>query len=107
MLRKKNDILLKSAFEEAFPDLLRFYFADADKIFDMKKEPVFLDKELSELFPELEKQGGNRFVDMLAKVFLEDGKEEWVLVHIEIQGSNDKSFAESMFQYWYRIYDHL
>lgn len=105
MLRKKNDILLKSAFEEAFPDLLRFYFADADKIFDMKKEPVFLDKELSELFPELEKQGGNRFVDMLAKVFLEDGKEEWVLVHIEIQGSNDKSFAERMFQYWYRIYD--
>lgn len=105
MLRKKNDILLKSAFEEAFPDLLRFCFAKADQIFDMKKEPVFLDKELSELFPELEKQGGNRFVDMLAKVFLKDGKEEWILVHIEIQGSKDKNFAGRMFQYWHRIYD--
>ena len=105
MPRRKDDILLKSAFEEAFPDLLRFCFADADEIFDMRKDFVFLDKELSELFPELEKQGGNRFVDMLVKVFLKNGKEEWILVHIEIQGANDKNFAERMFQYWYRIYD--
>lgn len=61
MPRRKNDILLKSAFEETFPDLLRFCFGDADDIFNMKKDCVFLDKELSELFPELEKQGGNRF----------------------------------------------
>lgn len=105
MPRRKDDILLKSAFEEAFPDLLRFCFADADDIFDMEKGVVFLDKELSELFPELEKQGGNRFVDMLVKVFLKNGNEEWILVHIEIQGGSDKNFAERMFQYWYRIYD--
>lgn len=105
MLRRKDDILLKSAFEEAFPDLLHFCFANADDIFDMGKDFVFLDKELSELFPELEKQGGNRFVDMLVKAFLKNGKEEWILVHIEIQRANDKNFAERMFQYWYRIYD--
>lgn len=105
MSRRKDDILLKSAFEEAFPDLLRFCFADADDILDMEKGFVFLDKELSELFPELEKQGGNRFVDMLVKAFLKNGKEEWILVHIEIQGGSDKDFAERMFQYWYRIYD--
>jgi hypothetical protein len=70
----------------------------------MEKGVVFLDKELSELFPELEKQGGNRFVDMLVKVFLKNGNEEWILVHIEIQGGSDKNFAERMFQYWYRIY---
>lgn len=105
MPRRKNDILLKSAFEETFPDLLRFCFANSDDIFGMKKDCVFLDKELSELFPELEKKGGNRFVDMLVKVFLKNGKEEWILVHIEIQGTNDKHFAERMFQYWYRIYD--
>ena len=105
MPRRKDDILLKSAFEETFPDLLRFCFANANEIFDIKKDFVFLDKELSELFPELEKQGGNRFVDMLVKVFLKNGKEECILVHIEIQGGNDKNFAERMFQYWYRIYD--
>lgn len=97
MLRRKDDILLKSAFEETFPDLLRFYFAGADEIFEMNKDFEFLDKELSEVFPELEKDGGNRYVDMLVKAFLKNGKEEWILVHVEIQKTNDKFFAERMF----------
>lgn len=32
--RRKDDILLKAAFEEAFPFLLRFFFPEADKVFD-------------------------------------------------------------------------
>ncbi|MFT4019554.1 MAG: hypothetical protein QM668_21500 [Agriterribacter sp.] len=105
MPRKKDDALLKAAFEELFPYLLRFCFSDADKVFDFRKGFVFLDKELTELFPELKKQGGSRFVDMLVKTFLKNGKEEWILVHIEIQGGSAKNFPKRMFQYWYRIYD--
>ena len=102
--RKKDDVLLKAAFEEIFPHLLRYCFPDADKVFDFRKGFVFLDKELTELFPELKKQGGSRFVDMLVKTFLKNGKEEWILVHIEIQGGSTKGFPKRMFQYWYRIY---
>lgn len=104
-MRKKNDILLKSAFEEAFPDLLRFFFDDADNIFNMSRGFEFMDKELSELFPELEKQGGSRFVDMLVKTFLGSGDEEWILIHIEIEAVAGKNFAKRMFQYYYRILD--
>ncbi|KAA6438743.1 hypothetical protein FEM33_15925 [Dyadobacter flavalbus] len=104
-MRKKNDILLKSAFEEAFPDLLRFFFKDADTAFNMSRGFEFLDKELHELFPELEKQGGSRFVDMLVKVFTNDGGEKYMLIHIEIQAQNDPNFSKRMFQYFYRIYD--
>ena len=104
-MRKKNDILLKSAFEEAFPDLLRFFFKDADNIFDIERGFQFMDKELNELFPELEKQGGSRFVDMLAKTYLKNGEEEWILAHLEIQDKNDKDFSKRMHHYWYRIYD--
>lgn len=104
-MRKKNDILLKSAFEEAFPDLLRFFFDDADNIFKMEGGFQFMDKELSELFPELEKQGGSRFVDMLVKTFLRSGEEEWILIHIEIEAIAGKDFAKRMFQYYYRILD--
>ena len=103
--RKKDDPLLKAAFEELFPYLLRFCLPGADKVFDLRKGFVFLDKELTELFPELRKQGGSRFVDMLVKAFLKNGKEEWILVHIEIQGGRTKDFPQRMFQYWYRIYD--
>jgi hypothetical protein len=105
MYRKKDDILLKSAFEETFPDLLRFYYKNADGIFDMDRGFEFMDKELRELFPELDKSGGTRFVDMLVKSFLKDGEEEWIFIHIEIQGGDSKNFARRMFQYWYRIYD--
>ena len=104
-MRRKNDILLKSAFEEAFPDLLRFYFEDADGIFDIGRGFEFLDKELNEFFPDLEKKGGSRVVDMLVKTFLLSGKEEWILIHLEIQGEGADTFAFRMFQYWYRIYD--
>jgi len=43
-------------------------------------------------------------VDKL-KVFTRDGNEKWILVHIEVQGSTDKTFGYRMFQYFYRIYD--
>ena len=92
-MRKKNDILLKAAFEESFPDLLHFYFKNADTIFDIAKGFEFLDKELNELFPELKTKGGGRVADMLVKTFLRNGKEEWILIHLEIQGEGTSTFA--------------
>ena len=64
-----------------------------------------MDKELLELFPDLEKHGGSRFVDMLVKIYGTDGSEEWMLIHIEIQAQNDQQFSKRMFQYFYRIFD--
>lgn len=64
-MRRKNDVLLKSAFEEAFPDLLQFFFQNTDALFDLTRGFQFMDKELHELFPELEKKGGSRFADMI------------------------------------------
>jgi predicted transposase YdaD len=105
MPRKKNDILLKAAFEDTFLFLLRFFFPDADKIFDFSRGFTFMDKELRELFPELEATGGTRQADMLVKVFLLDGSEKWLLVHIEIQEQHQADFPQRMFRYFYRIYD--
>jgi hypothetical protein len=58
MFRGKNDMLLKSAFEEAFPDFLRFRIVDADKIFDMQRGFEFMDKELLEIMPEITNKAG-------------------------------------------------
>lgn len=105
MPRKKNDILLKSIIEENFPFLLRFFFADAEKLFDFDRGITFMDKELHEIFPELSKNGGTREVDMLVKVYLLDGGEKWILVHLEIQDQYKKNFPQRMFTYFIRIYD--
>ncbi|GAB4000714.1 hypothetical protein GCM10028807_54580 [Spirosoma daeguense] len=42
------------------------------------------------------------------KVFVRQAEkpvEQWILVHIEVQGYKDPHFAERMFQYYYRIFD--
>jgi predicted transposase/invertase (TIGR01784 family) len=44
-------------------------------------------------------------VDKLVKLYLKDGCAKCILIHIEIQGYNDKDFAKRMFTYYYRILD--
>ena len=102
---KRDDTLWKGILENLFDDFLRFFFPDADNLFDMKKGFEFLDKELEQLFPAPENMQDSKFVDKLVKVFTKAGKEEWLLVHIEIQGYYDKDFGKRLFQYWYRILD--
>jgi len=104
-MRRKNDQLWKGMIEEVFDDLLRFIFPVADQVFDMQRGFEFLDKELNEMYPEPDKDANTRFVDKLVKVFRLDGHEEWLLVHIEVQGHADKQFPERMFRYYYRIFD--
>ncbi|MHA4811728.1 RpnC/YadD family protein [Flavitalea flava] len=106
MKLKTRDLLWKGIIEDLFADFLRFFFPRADEIFDMERNPEFLDKELEQLYP------GNKiehpkFVDKLVKLYKKDGVEEWLLIHIEVQGYRDKYFSRRMFTYFYRILDHL
>jgi hypothetical protein len=106
-MRRKSDILWKVVLEEVFDDLLRFLYPDADRVYNLERGFEFLDKELAELHPEPEKGSDTRFVDKLVKVFHRDGEEEWVMLHVEIQGDTTKraEFAARMFRYFYRIFD--
>jgi predicted transposase/invertase (TIGR01784 family) len=65
----------------------------------------YLDKELDQLFPPETDNYAPRYVDKLVKVFMLNGQEEWILIHIEVQGYKDQDFAKRMFQYYYRILD--
>jgi predicted transposase YdaD len=96
-----RDLLWKGVLEDFFPDFLRYFIKNADESFDFDRGVQFLDKELSRLFPEGKHK--NRRADKLAKIFLKDGTEAWVLAHVEIQGYVDEEFSFRMFQYYYRI----
>lgn len=91
--------------EEVFEDLLRFVDPEIDKELDLSRGVEFLDKELAEMYPEPEKRSSTRVVDKLAKVYLRDGGEAWMLLHLEVQGRNEKEFAERMHRYYYRLLD--
>ncbi|MGF1635958.1 MAG: Rpn family recombination-promoting nuclease/putative transposase [Cyclobacteriaceae bacterium] len=102
---QKYDILWKAILEDIFEDFLRFFFPNADDIFDFSKGFEYLDKELEQLFPPDDEQFEPRYVDKLVKVFTKSGREEWILVHIEVQGYLDKEFSRRIYRYYSRIFD--
>ncbi len=100
---KRDDLLWKAILEDIFDDFLRFFYKEAEQLFDISKGFEFLDKELEELFP-IDEGSDIRYVDKLVKVYLNDGQEKWILVHVEVQGYRDSNFEERMFTYYYRLY---
>ena len=108
-MRRDNDILWKGVMEEVCDDLLRFIFPDVDQVLELERGFEFLDKELAEMYPEPDKESSTRFADKLVKVFTRDGQEEWILIHMEVQGETKAAdrllFPERMFRYYYRIFD--
>jgi len=103
--RRKSDELLKGAFEENFADFLRFVYPDVDLVVDFDKGIEFMDKELFSIIPNRERKMDKRVADLLAKLHLKNGSEKWVLLNVEIEGSDDADFAFRLFQYNYRIRD--
>ncbi len=103
---KQDDTLWKSLLEDIFDDFFLFFFEDYKNKFDLNKGFEFLDKELAQLFPDDGTETNSpRFVDKLVKAFRKDGADEWILVHIEVQGYRDYDFPKRMFTYFYRITD--
>jgi hypothetical protein len=93
----------KTALTRYFPEFMAFYFPQAHAAIDWAQPHVFLDQELAKLAGD--GKLGRRLVDKLVRVGLRDGSEQWVLVHVEVQGRRERGFAERMFVYHYRIYD--
>ena len=101
-IRPKYDMLWKGMIEVVMADLLLFVDPDIRKELDLERGFEFLDKELAVIYPE-GKASHARVVDKLVKVFLRDGAERWILLHVEVQGKNGKEFPERMFQYFVRL----
>lgn len=100
------DILWKGLLEDTFDDFLRFVNPNADALLDLSRGVQFLDTELKQTFrPEKGIYRKARAVDKLARVFTREGREEFVLVHVEVQGQYQQDFARRMFQYYYRLFD--
>ncbi|MFW5879723.1 MAG: hypothetical protein ACOCUV_02755 [bacterium] len=101
----KNDLLWKSILEQVFEDFILFFYPASKEIFDFEQGVTFLDKELQQLFPPEKDQANASFVDKLVQVPMLAGDNQWVLVHIEIQGTPEKLFERRMFRYYSRIFD--
>lgn len=86
-----------------FSLMILFFFPQIYEQIDWSRPPQFLDKELRQVTPEAEL--GRRLADHLVKVWLLNGLEAWVLIHIEVQNQYETLFAERMYIYHNRIFD--
>jgi len=99
--RSDHDTGWKNLIEKYFDRFLEFFFPAAYARVDFSRGVDFLNKELQALLPKSET--GKQYVDVLVKTHRKDGTKGWVLVHIEVQSSVDKNFAERMFVYTCRL----
>jgi hypothetical protein len=93
----------KEIVETYLPDFMAFFFPDAHSQIDWDRGFEFLDSEFRQVVRDAEL--GKRFVDKLVKLYLTDGEETWVLIHLEIQSQYESTFTERIYVYNYRIYD--
>lgn len=103
LLADDYDSPWKEAIERYFADFMAFYFPQAHAQIDWAQPLSFLDQELRAAMREAEL--GKRVVDKLVRVTRLGGSEEWVYIHLEIQGQPQAGFAERMFVYHSRLFD--
>jgi hypothetical protein len=97
------DTSWKEALQQYFEPFLTFCFTEVHTLIDWSRQPQSLDKELEQIVREAE--SGERIADKLFKVWLRDGEEAWVLIHVEVQSQEESDFAKRMYQYNYRSFD--
>lgn len=102
------DGVWKGFIKDFWREILKEFMPDLYDKADLNHEPEFLDKELRDILAGMDPNDNIpvRFVDTLMKVFLKDGHEEWVLLHIEVQGPGEENISRRMFRYYCLLFVH-
>jgi hypothetical protein len=85
----------KDALTRYFAEFMAFYFRTAYADIDWQLPCEFLEQELAQVTRDAEL--GFLRVDKLVRVARRGVGEQWVLVHIDVQGNHDTEFAERVF----------
>jgi len=96
-LRDDFDSPWKEALQLYLPAFLSLCWPNVHTEIDWSRGYQSLDKEFQRILRRAKL--GKRIADKLFKVWLKDGIECWVLVHVEVQGYVDQEFPKRMFEY--------
>lgn len=97
------DRLWKDIISDLFEEFLLFFAPELYEKVDFSQAPLSREQELHKLIPASKTK--ERRVDKLVGLKLKNGQEQWILVHIEVQGQKETDFPQRMFQYFYRALD--
>jgi hypothetical protein len=93
----------REALDLYFELFLAFFFPQAHADIDWSRGYETLETELQQVIREAAL--GRHRADKLVKVWLRDGQEAWVLIHVEVQSQEEPEFPRRMFTYNTRIFD--
>src|SRR5262245_4532796 len=96
-IRRDIDGAWKQVLRDLLPECIAFIHPELHRATDWTRTPEFMDKELQAVARRA--ATGQRRVDLLAKVWLHDGQERWLLIHVEVQARKEEEFAERMYLY--------
>ena len=87
----------KESARQHFREILEKYFPAITAAIDWSYPPEWSDKELSRILA----RAGRRpkSVDVLVKVRLLAGDEQWILLHLEVQSGREADFEFRIFRY--------
>jgi hypothetical protein len=94
----------KEAIERYFAFLMALFFPHMYAAIDWTRGYTFLDTELQQI--KRDSALGKRVADKLVQVYLKNGDQAWILIHIEVQAQAEATFEYRMYIYHSRIFDH-
>ena len=100
---------MKTDYDSPWKDILETYFQSALELcFPQIARQINWGKGVQLLSKEFQKivrrsELGRRSVDVLVQVWSRQGREQWVLLHVEVQAQRDPEFPRRMFDYYSRI----
>jgi hypothetical protein len=80
-----------------FRAIVEVYFPSVAASIDWRYPPQWMDRELSRILPRRRRRP--KSVDLLAKVRLLSGEEQWILLHLEVQSDREANFEFRIFRY--------
>jgi hypothetical protein len=93
----------REALDVYLPLFLAFFFPRAYADIDWSRGYETPETELQQVVREAAL--GPHRADKLVKVWLRDGQESWILIHVEVQSQEEVEFPRRMFTYNTRIFD--
>lgn len=96
-----QDSAWKEMLDAYLPAFLQFFFPQIYPAIDWSRGYEPQDKELAKIRPD--DFTGKLLADKLFKVWLKEGQEIWLLIHIEIQVRSSRKFNRRVFVYNYRL----
>ena len=94
----------KEVIEKHVEEAVQFFLPKLHTQINWLLKPVFLEQEIRNIRRKTLK-GRKKIVDKLIKVWLKTGEERWILIHIEIESSDEVGFNKRMFTYFSRAFD--